>query len=106
MEYSNDLGEMYVDLRPHTSGTTFSPTTWPPLPGSLFKTLWGYDGSATMSPQTWEGIQSIALSQDTHQLAIKLSENVVKEIQRIREKFGLGAIQQGQVVKTGIPADA
>lgn len=98
-----DDGAMYVDLRPIGPQGTASPR----LEGSLFRTVWSFDGkNETSNRQSWSDIRELAHRQETSQMNIRLSPAVVAEIQRIREKFGLTGIQNAFVQEppmVGIP---
>jgi nicotinamide phosphoribosyltransferase len=95
--------DIYVELRPQTNGVES-----PSLKGSLFRTVWSYDGHLEITmPQSWNKIYALAHKQVTTQLTIKLSPAVIKEIARIREKYGLTSIQQAPTpIDIKIPENA
>ncbi|MDG6918331.1 MAG: DUF5598 domain-containing protein [Nitrososphaerota archaeon] len=87
----DENGDVYVELRPMGSEGTASPR----LENSLFKTVWSFDGEDEVSArQSWDDIYAIAHRQMPRQLSVKLSEGVLLEVRRIREKYGLSDVQQ------------
>lgn len=93
----DDNNDVYVELRPLGSEGIASPR----LGNSLFKTVWGFDGEKEeTNRQTWDDVYAMAHRQETRQLSVKLSQNVLLEVKRIREKYGLADIQQLQQAST------